>query len=353
MVAKKFWAMLVVGLLLFGITGMVFGADNTAPKTLEGFQGDPGTPPAGFAKMVGEFGKALDELVAVKTITSEQKGKIIEYFEKARKDAKPVDPKAMAEPPKEGNDPIRLLVKDAVINQAQAAVIKRVAPRDLPRLREIPYRPDPKKMKADLQKKLDGLVHSKAITVKQKDIILKFYINKISNGPSKTHIEKIEKEKGIKDKSNDFSDLLVQCGVITQKQADVMAAISEVMPKPMTIERRFGVPHLLTSPDPEKMKAELGEKLDELISSNVITDKQKDNIIKYFEDDFNRMKGSKPDRRFEKEDVPMDAPREPLDPLGRLVKDEVITGEQAEIIRKAILRPLPADGESAPEYSQP
>ncbi len=346
--AKKFWVMLVVGLLLFGITGMVFGADNTAPKTLEGFHGEPGAPPAGFAKMVGEFGKALDELVAVKAITPEQKGKIIEYFEKTRKYAKPVDPKAMAEPPKEGNDPIHLLVKDAVINQAQAAVIERVAPRDFPGLRQMSYRPDPEKMKSDLQKKLDGLVHSKVITVKQKDIVLKFYIDRISNGPGKKHIEKFEKDKGIKDKSNDFSDLLVQCGVITQKQADVMAAISEVMPKPMTLERRFDVPYLITGSG--KMKAELGEKLDELISSNVITDKQKDNIIKYFEDDFNRMKGPKPDRRFEKEEVPMDAPR---DPLGRLVKDEVITGEQADIIRKTIFRPLPADGESAPEYPQP
>ncbi len=350
MVAKKFWAMLVVVLLLFGITGMVFGADKTAPKALEGFQRDPGAPPAGSVEMVGEFGKALDELIAVKAITPEQKGKIIEYFERARKEAKPMDQKAMAEPPKEGNDPISLLVKDAVINQAQAAVIKRVAPRHFPRLREMPNPPDPEKMKADLQKKLDGLVESKAITVKQKDIILKFFIDKFSNGPSKKHIEKFEKDKGMKDKSNDFFVLLVQCGVITQKQADAMGAISEVMPKPMTIERRFGVPHLLTSPDPEKMKAELEGKLDELISSNVITDKQKDNIIKYFEDDFNMMKGPKPDRRFEKDDVPMDAPR---DPLGRLVKDEVITAEQADIIRKAILRPLPAEGDSAPKYPQP
>ncbi len=259
MVAKKFWAMLVVGLLMFGIIGMVFGADNTAPKVLEGFQGEPGAPPAGSVETVGEFGKALDELVAVKAITPEQKGKIIEYFEKARKDAKPVDSKAMAEPPKEGNNPIHLLVKDVVINQAQAAVIERVAPSDFPGLREMPYRPDLEKMKADLQKKLDGLVHSKAITVKQKDIILKFYIDKISNGPSKKHIEKFEKDKGIKDKSNDFFALLVQSGVITQKQADVMAAISEVMPEPMKAGRGFGAsaPHPQSPPDPEKAAAEL------------------------------------------------------------------------------------------------
>lgn len=256
MVAKKIWALLVVGTLLFGITGMVFGADNTSPKASDGFQREPGAPPAGPAQMVGEFENALDELIAVKAITPEQKGKIIEYFEKARKDGKPIDPKAMAEPPKENNDPIRLLVKDAVINQDQAAVIERVSPRHFSRFREMPNPPDPEKMKDDLQKKLDGLVHSKVITVKQKDTILKFCIDKFSNGPGKEHVEKIEKDNGMIEKSNDFFALLVQCGIITQKQADTIAAISEAMPKPMKAGRGFSASHPPTPPEPEKTEAE-------------------------------------------------------------------------------------------------
>ncbi len=97
MTGKKFWAMIMVGLLLFGITRMAFGTDIQTPPTVGGAWGAPGALPVGLAIMDEEFGKALDELIAVNVITAEQKGRIIKYFGKALKDAMPMDPKVMAE----------------------------------------------------------------------------------------------------------------------------------------------------------------------------------------------------------------------------------------------------------------
>lgn len=243
MTVKRFWVLIMVGVLLMGIVGTVYGADTQTTPAPGGDQGAPGAPPAGLAKMDEEFGKALDELITVKVITPEQKDKIIEYFEKASKDAKSMEPKDMVELKKEGNDPISLLLRDSVINQAQAAVIIRIAPRLCPGPLQPQVPLGPEKMKADLKKKLDGLVHSKVITAKQKDIILKFFIDKYAKAPEGKPGEEPREDRDKKDGPNAFFALLVQSNIITQKQADAIAAISEVMPRPMPMERRFGPYH--------------------------------------------------------------------------------------------------------------
>jgi hypothetical protein len=359
MVAKKLWVIMVVGLLLVGIAGMCYGEDTRAPQAPQPPQRVQGAPPPDQGKINEEFGKALDELIAVKVITAEQKGKLIEYFEKALKDAKPMDLKAMGEPQK-GNDPISLLVKDGFINQDQAAVIARVLPRPMPmgmgqgpgpERSQIP--PDPGRMKADLQKKLDELVNSKVITDKQKDIILKYSADNFDRMKDQKPGAGAGKDKGMKGEGNDLLSLLVKSGVITQKQADAIDAISEAMPRPMPMQMEKGCgPDRPQAPlDPEKMKAELQKKLDELVGSKVITDQQKVAVMQFFSDDFDKMKGQKPGAEPGKAG---DLKGERKDPLGLLVKDGVITQQQADAIAKGLFQfPAPMDKRDHPEHPQP
>jgi hypothetical protein len=346
MTGKKLWAMILAGLLLFGLTGMAFGEDTKAPSTPDEFQEVPGA-----LNMDRELGKALDELITVNVITADQKGKIIEYFEKGLKDGKPIDQRSMAVPKKDGNDPIGLLVKDNVINQAQAAILARITPRPFPRPCQMQTPPDPEKIQVDLQKKLEELVQSKKITAKQKDTILKFFADKVGNRPDKRLDAKPGNDKDLKGGPNDFFTLLVQCSIITEKQADAIAAVSEVMPGPMPgfMIRGCGPNRPFILPEPKKMKVELQNKLDTLVKSKIITEKQKDSIIKYISDDFTVMKGLKPGEGPGEDDVVEAGPK---DPLSRLVKDGVITQEQADMVRKVIIRPQPP-ADPGPEHSQP
>lgn len=99
------------------------------------------------------------------------------------------------------------------------------------------------------------------------------------------------------------------------------------------------------------MKAELQQKLDEMVSSKIITDKQKDSIINYFCDDFDKMKNHQAGQAFDK-GVPGRDERHNF--LNVLVRDGVISREQADIIRKAIIQPpVPLDQEPNLEHPQP
>ncbi len=87
------------------------------------------------------------------------------------------------------------------------------------------------------------------------------------------------------------------------------------------------------------------------LSSKVITDKQKDSIIKYFCDDFDKMKNRKPGRGHDKDD-PVRGERH--DPLSLLVKDGVISQEQADKIKETLFQlPAPFDQRTKPEHPQP
>ncbi|HBE78420.1 MAG TPA: hypothetical protein DDW65_11690, partial [Firmicutes bacterium] len=119
MIAKKVWIILASGLLLIGISGICYGDEKQGPQCRQGPQGH--LLMFDQTKINEEFGKALDELIAVKVITLEQKTKIIESFEKSFAEAKspekkgPDDPTALKNmdcSQKQGNDSLSLLVKD-------------------------------------------------------------------------------------------------------------------------------------------------------------------------------------------------------------------------------------------------
>lgn len=169
-------------------------------------------------------------MIAVKVINVQQKTTIIEYFEKVFKDTKVMDHKTMVDLQKRGNGPLSLLVKDGVINQDQAAVIARILPRPMhmprrkgwgPFHRQIP--PDPEKMKAELQKKLDDLVGLKVITDKQKVTILKYFSVKFDKMKDRKLDAHSGKNKDLKGERKGPLNLLVKDGVISQEQADAIA----------------------------------------------------------------------------------------------------------------------------------
>jgi len=85
-------------------------------------------------------------------------------------------------------------------------------------------------------------------------------------------------------------------------------------------------------PDPAKMEAEFKSGLEQLVKNNVITPKQEDTIIRYFRD----MRGKNgPPPSKEKGNPPQDQ----ANPLSTLVKNGVITQEQAKAIEKIMPKP--------------
>jgi hypothetical protein len=323
---RKILVLMIVGLLLIGTAGASYGENLPAAQ-----QGSP----QAHQRMNAEFQKALDELIAVKVITVEQKNQITEYCEKAFKDHGDADPKAMGDPQKRRTELIDSLIKDGVINQDQGAVVARVLPKPMFRWRsnrrihpQTP--PDPEQIKTTFQSKLDSLVNSKVITDKQKGIIFQYFND---------HFEKMKGQKpgtrgrNMPDARANYLNMLVKCGIISQKQANTIAAIDKAMPGPM-MRRGFRPHHPQSPPDPEKMKAGLQKRLDELAASKVITNEQATAVSKYLNDTIDEMKERK-------------------GPLSPLVKDGVITQEQADAIMRALFTP-PAhkDGERAPEQPQ-
>jgi len=101
-------------------------------------------------------------------------------------------------------------------------------------------------------------------------------------------------------------------------------------------------------PDPAKMEAELKEGLDQLVTKNVISAQQEEKILEHF-------KKSAP--KQEPSATPPPQPKEQSgpgegDPLGQLVKDGVITEEQAKAIQEILPKPpkpkAPGEGEKPP-----
>jgi hypothetical protein len=353
MITKKFWVILVAGLLLLGVTGMVLGQDSPKspqPSRMQAPFPDP-------AKLNAEFGKGLDELVVVKAITAQQKNEIVEYFEKAFKDHNGMEPAAMEDWKRQDHNPINLLVKDSIINQDQAAVVARIFRSSMPLFQMGPRfggSVDPEKRQAIAQQKLEDLVHSKVITDQQKEAILKFFKDNFDTRREQKFGIESKREQAGRAEGKDFLSMLVQSGVLNQKQTDAIIAIAGAMPRPepgdMGMMRGWGPDHQKNKPDPDKLKADLQKNLDSLVRSNMITDKQKDVIIKYYSDRLERMKARKLENGPGKDEV-FQGPEQSLE---LLVQKGTITQEQAEAIRKA-LSPLlaPMNQVQSPEQPQP
>lgn len=86
-------------------------------------------------------------------------------------------------------------------------------------------------------------------------------------------------------------------------------------------------------PDPAKMLADLKTGLDKLVANDVITTKQEETIIKYFKNMENNKNGGPPPSMGSK------PKQDRNDPLSLLVKDGVITEEQAKAIQKILPKP--------------
>jgi hypothetical protein len=84
-------------------------------------------------------------------------------------------------------------------------------------------------------------------------------------------------------------------------------------------------------PDPAKMEVEFKSGLDKLVADNVITEKQETTIIKYFQD--MRDKNGPPPQPTN------NSMQSQNDPLSVLVKDGIITQEQANAIQKVLPKP--------------
>ncbi len=93
-------------------------------------------------------------------------------------------------------------------------------------------------------------------------------------------------------------------------------------------------------PDLKKMEAELKQGLDKLVTEQVITEQQAAKILQYFQKD--KPNGAPP----QSTDKP---PQPPKDYLGQLVKDGVITADQAKAVAAVLPKPpQPQDGNNPP-----
>jgi hypothetical protein len=247
MIAKKLWIIFTVGLLLIGIGGICYGDETQGPQAPQGH-----LPMFDQTKINAEFGKALDELITVKVITLEQKTKIIESFEKSFAEAKspekkgPDDPTALKNmycSQTRGADflPLSLLVKDGIINQDQAAVIARVWPGPF-RMgwkhepHDFPAPPNPERMKAYFQRKMEPLVSLKVITEKQSVTIERYYTEAFDKMKDQRPGVEPQKGNGFQGERKNILDRLVKDGVVNQKQADVIA---EIFPPHMPMRERY------------------------------------------------------------------------------------------------------------------
>lgn len=95
-------------------------------------------------------------------------------------------------------------------------------------------------------------------------------------------------------------------------------------------------------PDQAKLDAELKKELDQLVASNIITEKQELTIIEYFQKMHKAPPSGSPPAQGQ------GAPDD-MGPLGSLVKEGVITEEQARAVEKVLPKP-PQPREIAPIF---
>ncbi len=92
--------------------------------------------------------------------------------------------------------------------------------------------------------------------------------------------------------------------------------------------------------DPKTMEAELQQGLDKLVAEQVITEQQAAKVLQYFQT--NKPSGPPPPNTSH-------PTQPPQDPLSQMVKDGVITREQAKAIAAVLPKPpQPQDGNNPP-----
>lgn len=214
MITKKLWLGLLIGLLALGVTGVTFAH----------WRGGQEMGPPDPAAMRAEFQTGLNGLVEKKVIDAKQVETILQYFDKAAEELKGLPPyevrEKMRQMKTDGTDPLSLLVKDKVLTQEQAKAVQDVLHgamgKGFHRL---------EMMKAKLENDLNVLAKSDFITAKQAETVLSYFeravkeLGKSESGPP------CDKRATLWEKGKDPLSLLVKDGVITSKQADVIALL--------------------------------------------------------------------------------------------------------------------------------
>lgn len=134
MLGKKLMIMIIAGLLLVGVSSVVWADNSNRPPEPPGNNqegmGRPAPPDA--TRMKADLEKSLAQLVASKLITEKQKTTILQYFETFFSQVDGMDPRLMVKKyeqlQQEGQDPLSRLKKDKVLNQEQADAVAKLFP---------------------------------------------------------------------------------------------------------------------------------------------------------------------------------------------------------------------------------
>jgi hypothetical protein len=245
MMKKWFVWSMVIGLVVLGVVGVTYGKGMK-----DSWDGPPNLPDPATIK--ADFQQGLNQLVDNRVIDSKQANMVLQYFDQAMDELKGIAPGEVGvkirQLGEEGRDPLSRLVKDGILNKDQAEAVASLLPHppvnfamnNMDRFGP-PMNPAmlEKMVKDKFEHDLNVLVQADFITMKQAETVTN-YLGQVTQGlkESKSGPDNTWSVPFMEGHDNPLSKL-VKDGVITEKQARVIALIIPVPPMGPPIPQRF------------------------------------------------------------------------------------------------------------------